>query len=142
MRRWRPLRLVAPALLVLVASLQIVLATLADLSPWLGGGFGMFATIDSRSERHLVLYVDSPGLTRQIRVPEDFEDWATRVRVLPTRSRLRAFAKALLARERARIPGVTRVRLELWRNRRAPGTLAPIESLAREVHAEAHDLGG
>jgi hypothetical protein len=141
MRSWRPSWLVAPALLVGVASFQIVLATQADLSPWLGGGFGMFASMDSRSERHLLLYVDSPGLTRTIRVPEALEEQALRVRVLPTPDRIRDFAEAVLARERARIPGVSGVRVELWRNHREPGSLAPNESLVRRVRVEARRLG-
>jgi hypothetical protein len=140
MRRWRSPWLLPPALLVLVALLQIVLATRADLSPWLGGGFGMFATIDSRSERHLVVYVDAPGLTRQIDVPEELEDRATRVRALPAPGRMRGLAEALLERERARIPGVTGLRVELWRTLRAPGSLRPSESLAREVRVEVQDL--
>ena len=130
-------RFVAPILLVLVASLQIVLAESADLSPWLGGGFGMFATIDSRDERHLLVIVESPGLTRHPQIPEDLRDWESRVRAFPTASRMQAFAEALLARERERIPGVEGVRLELWRNQRTRGSLALSESLVRSARAEA-----
>ena len=42
---------VAPALLVAVAVTQVVLATAGDLSPWRGGGFGMFASVDRVEHR-------------------------------------------------------------------------------------------
>jgi hypothetical protein len=41
----------APAVLVLVALLQLYLAHTQDLSPWKGGGFGMFASVDGTSHR-------------------------------------------------------------------------------------------
>lgn len=49
------LGLVAPLLLVLVGMGQMGLVRHADLTPWKGGGFGMFAAID---ERVLVVEVD------------------------------------------------------------------------------------
>ena len=48
----------APALLLaLVAVCQIVLAKTADLTPWKGGGFGMFATLDHNAHRRLEVVV-------------------------------------------------------------------------------------
>ena len=44
-------------LLVLIASLQFVLAHTKDLSPWKGGGFGMFSTVDSPGARKLRVYL-------------------------------------------------------------------------------------
>ena len=34
------------ALLLAIASAQMLLARTSDLSPWKGGGFGMFASVD------------------------------------------------------------------------------------------------
>ncbi|GEM_PF-5137896 len=42
-----------PLLLILVASRQMILAHTVGLSPWHGGGFGMFASID-RDERRII----------------------------------------------------------------------------------------
>lgn len=40
--------------LVIVATGQVASATFGVLSPWKGGGFGMFASFDSVSSRYLV----------------------------------------------------------------------------------------
>jgi len=44
-------------LLIAVALHQIFLARSAALSPWSGGGFGMFSTLDHGSRRHLHTFV-------------------------------------------------------------------------------------
>jgi hypothetical protein len=46
-----------PALLATVALVQIFLVNTTGLSPWKGGGFGMFSTIDSVTERRVVAHV-------------------------------------------------------------------------------------
>lgn len=42
-----------PVLLVVIACAQFYVANTSTLSPWKGGGFGMFATIDGSSMRSL-----------------------------------------------------------------------------------------
>src|SRR5918993_690761 len=51
---------VAPVLLVAVAVQQIILSSAFHLSPWTGGGFGMFSSVDTFATRVLrgVLIVD------------------------------------------------------------------------------------
>ena len=123
-----------PALILcLVATVQIALAQLGDLSPWLGGGFGMFAAIDSRSERHLAAVIETPGLRRPVRIPQELEDLALRTRVFPTEARLRNFADRLLSYEEERLGMSGRMTLELWRTRRHPETLAPRDVRVAEV---------
>jgi len=139
--RLRPTWLVAPGLLVAVALAQIALALGLDLSPWLGGGFGMFASVESRSERHLVAFADSPGLIREVAIPERLEESAAGVRALPTPARLRELATRIAAAERKRVPGIRGIRLQLWRTRYAAGTLAPQSRLAREVTVEVDGDG-
>jgi hypothetical protein len=139
--RPRPSWLVAPALLVAVALLQLWLVQTRELSPWLGGGFGMFATVDSRSERHLVLLADSPGLVREVALPDRLRPAAERARALPTAARLRELAAGVAEAERARIPGLESVRLQLWRRSFAAGTLAPTERLHREVEVRIEQDG-
>lgn len=61
----RRLGLVPPAVLVGVALLQLTLAHTVGLTPWKGGGFGMFSTVDSPDYRMVVVTVgldDGSGL--------------------------------------------------------------------------------
>ena len=45
-----------PTLLIIIAILQLVLVKTSHLSPWKGGGFGMFASIDSPNMRTVNAY--------------------------------------------------------------------------------------
>ena len=65
MRRRLPI-----VLLVVVAALQIVLAVRRDLTPWKGGGFGMFATVDSPSVRRLEVVAAGEGFRRSMDLSE------------------------------------------------------------------------
>lgn len=51
----RAIRLAPAIVLILVAAIQWVLASTVPVSPWVGGGFGMFATVDGV---HRVVTVD------------------------------------------------------------------------------------
>ncbi len=133
---------VAPTLLVWVGATQIALTRTADLSPWLGGGFGMFSNIDSRSARHLVVLAESPGLWLEREVPEELSEAEERVRALPTQTRLRAFAERMLRVERERVPDLRRLRVQLWRTTFAPGTLAPNVRLVRDVDLDLETPDG
>ena len=54
-RRARLARWLPAALCLGIAVTQIALTQLAGLSPWLGGGFGMFASLDSPMNRGLTI---------------------------------------------------------------------------------------
>ena len=54
-RRARLARWLPAALCLGLAVTQIALTQLAGLSPWLGGGFGMFASLDSPMNRGLTI---------------------------------------------------------------------------------------
>ncbi len=120
-----------PLLLVLVASVQIVLVERADLSPWLGGGFGMFSTLDDRGHRHLDIMAEWQGRMRGVIVPEELADRARRTLALPTRARLLRLARELA--ERSDLPPGYTLRLKVWRNGYDPETLQPSSSLLRAV---------
>lgn len=93
-----------PGLLTIVALRQILLVHTVGLSPWHGGGFGMFASID-RDERRLVttqamgcseardimmsdiLATSPPGL---------HDDAYTHIRTFPTTAQLQRMGKLLL----------------------------------------------
>jgi hypothetical protein len=49
----RLLAFLAPGVLVLVACVQMTFVRTHDLTPWKGGGFGMFSTLDSQVTRAL-----------------------------------------------------------------------------------------
>jgi hypothetical protein len=117
--------------LVLVALHQLFLVETADLSPWFGGGFGMFASTDAGRARHLHAVVLRPGLEREVFVPDELQDLANRARTLPSDANLKA-----LARELAQLPTpdygpATGVRIQVWRTRYHPETLVPQSHLLR-----------
>lgn len=86
---------VAPILLCAVALNQLRLVHSASLSPWKGGGFGMFATVDSPGARFL--RIDLVGRDREIpvAVPESLRSRLQEIRAIPTRERADALARAL-----------------------------------------------
>lgn len=94
------LRALPALLLVAVALLQIGMARTETLSPWLGGGFGMFATTDSWARRHLHAWATRPGLREELEIPEELVLLERRARALPSERNLRALASALEALER------------------------------------------
>jgi hypothetical protein len=89
------LALCAPILLVLVAISQRTLARQAGLSPWKGGGFGMFATVDSPSARFLRVYLVHGGEGLPVFLPDKLSPLAREVRTLPSRSRLEQLARSV-----------------------------------------------
>lgn len=81
-KRWQAtLPWIAPALLCLIAIVQFGFAHLASLSPWKGGGFGMFSTVDSPGARFLRIRLLTAEGEIPVQVPDD---WRERVRELRT----------------------------------------------------------
>ena len=120
-----------PVLLLLVGSGQILLAKTQHLSPWLGGGFGMFASTEDRRHRHVHLIEERPGVVRELAVPDALHDQLRRALAHPTDRRLRALAREVAARSAMRSDSV--VRLELWQTRYEPATLAPSSQALRTM---------
>jgi hypothetical protein len=102
-------------LLVSVALLQVALAQTAGLSPWKGGGFGMFSTTDRAEGRYLRVFVRAPGRHEELRLAPELRDPATRVAVLPTTARLEQFARDVGRHERRAGRPASSVRVEVWR---------------------------
>jgi hypothetical protein len=128
-----PWRSLAPALILcLVAFGQIGLARWTELSPWKGGGFGMFATTDGTAARRVRLFVEAPGRSEEVEVRPSMEEAAARARLFPTRWLTRHLAKAVVARERRHGRPVSTVRVQVWRIRYAPGTLLAHDALLHE----------
>jgi hypothetical protein len=110
---WRPL--LPAALLLGVAITQVVLVRVADLSPWKGGGFGMFATTDGAAFRYVRLFVDAPGRSEETNVTSSLEMAAVRAQLFPSTGFLTRLGKAVAARERREGRDVATVRVEVWR---------------------------
>jgi hypothetical protein len=108
--RERLLRELPSALLVALACAQIGLAFGADLSPWKGGGFGMFATNDHGAFRSVRVFALAGGEARRVEIPPELRRRELRVRELPTARALRGLAEALAGDA----PGAEALRAEVW----------------------------
>ena len=93
----------------------MVLARTADLSPWKGGGFGMFASVDGLPFRWVRLYVAAPSRSEELALPPSLEDQAHRVVTWPHRRALEGLAREVIAREQRHQRPVETVRVEIWR---------------------------
>ncbi len=94
-------RWLAPIVLIGVGLLQLYLAHSVELSPWKGGGFGMFAAIDSPSMRVLAaegLSQDNQRLDLEVLDALD-DSTRQRIRTLPQESDLEQLAEQLLTHE-------------------------------------------
>jgi hypothetical protein len=99
------------ALILALAALHFALVRCCSLHPWLGGGFGMFSTVD---QRQLRLFRIDAGVERPLEVPPELEDAAERVEALPSEAWLRAFLGALAADPELAGAGL---RAEVWETR-------------------------
>jgi hypothetical protein len=125
-------RVLAPAaLLTIVAVAQIALAHHAALTPWKGGGFGMFSTLDHGAFRRLSVIVDGPGRSETLEIPPSLAVLAARAANCPDEWLLRRLADGVAAREARYARAVTRVTVHVWRTSFAPDTLHATEQRLR-----------
>ena len=127
---WRALLPVS--LLLVVAGVQVTLATTAGLTPWKGGGFGMFSTTDDGGRRYVRVFVSAAERSEEIAISPSLEDAARRAAVLPRDTQLSRLARRVVERERRHGRPVDLVRIETWRIVYAPLTLAATTRLTRE----------
>jgi hypothetical protein len=138
-RQWRTLLPVA--VLMSVASAQVVLTRTSGLSPWKGGGFGMFSTTDDSGRRHVRIFVSAPHRSEEVSIAPSLADAAERAAVLPTDGMLTRLARRVIARERRGHRPVESVRVQAWRVVYAPGTLAATLQLARDFSCHVDATG-
>ena len=119
-------------LLLAVAALQLTLAHTAGLSPWKGGGFGMFSTTDDTGRRRVRVFVSAVERSEEVAIPPSLADLASRAAVLPTDAALSRLARGVVARETRYRRPVETVRIETWRIEYAPRTLAASTRRTRE----------
>jgi hypothetical protein len=111
-------------LLLAVAGAQVTLARTSGLSPWKGGGFGMFSTTDDAGRRRVRVFISAPGRSEELAIPPSLEDAAARAAVLPGDDALARLARGVVARERRNGRPVSELRIEAWRIEYARDTLA------------------
>jgi hypothetical protein len=87
--------LVAVAALVAMLGVHIVLRTQDDLSPWKGGGFAMFSTVDSPGLRTVAVWADVAGVDERVSLGGPWHDASQELRALPTSTRTTALARGI-----------------------------------------------
>lgn len=122
------LALVVPALLVVVALVQVGRAHVLDQSSWSGAGFGMFATYDSGLTRFVLLEVERPDGTVET-VPAPAGDRTTGAEVVPTAEALRALVEAVRDEVDGTVVGaaVWGIRFDAGASRVTPYLLARVD---------------
>ena len=126
-------RAVLPVLLLaVVAAAQVTLAKAAGLSPWKGGGFGMFSTTDDAGRRYVRVFVSGAERSEEIAIAPSLEDAARRAAVLPRDAELSRLARRVVDRERRYQRQVDAVRIQTWRIEYARDTLAATTRMTRE----------
>jgi hypothetical protein len=127
---WRALLPVS--LLIVVACTQVTLALTAGLTPWKGGGFGMFSTTDNGERRYVRVFVSAVDRSEEITISPSLSDAASRAAVLPRDAELSRLARRVVERERRHRRPVEMVRIETWRIEYARDTLAATTHQTRE----------
>lgn len=85
-------QLAVPAVLIVVACVQIYFAKTHDLTPWKGGGFGMFSTGDDVQARWIRCYAITNGQETPADSPDQFVRPISRLRAMPSQERLQQLA--------------------------------------------------
>jgi hypothetical protein len=126
------MRAALPSLILTVVALsQIGLARTVSLTPWKGGGFGMFSTLDHGAFRGVDVVVEAPDRSEAQEVPPSLEEIAARAATCPSEWLLRRLAEGVVARERRYQRPVTRVTLTVWRTDFNSATLHATEKTSR-----------
>ena len=83
------------AVLLAVFAVQFVTAHTTVLTPWKGGGFGMFSTVDVDTGRMVMLYLEFDGEEYPAAIPEQFDGDIDSLRPMPTEERTEEFARRM-----------------------------------------------
>jgi hypothetical protein len=85
----------APLCLCLVAGLHVVRVWTVGQTPWKGGGFGMFSTVDDESARFVRCYLMTDDGELPLPVPPAGEKLVAELRAAPTQAKLDELARRL-----------------------------------------------
>ena len=121
-----------PCILLLAGAINhFVLVQTGNLSPWLGGGFGMFASTDVGPSRLLVVTaMNENGDEYTVPLKGRLKKLKYRARGLPGRSQLEVLARATwekLERKPVDETGspLASLRIEVWKTRYQASSLQP-----------------
>lgn len=96
------------------------------LSPWLGGGYGMFSTTDYGPTRYIRVYALQDNIIQeQIEIPERLTMLARKTRGLPDDKNIRSLALAIENYLNANHHGYPLIRVEVWTSQYDTETLRP-----------------
>lgn len=126
---------VAPGVLLIVLASHVSLRASSDATPWKGGGFGMFSTIDSPGTRIVRVELQSDLGAVPVAVPDRLEDQVAGVRAAPSTGRLVRLGEALAA-QRWAVPRLAQDAPSASPRDEALHELA-VEALSRVVPVEA-----
>jgi hypothetical protein len=132
----RYLQAVPVLLLIAVAVNQIRLAHAADISPWKGGGFGMFASTDGGMNRNIRAIVTTTERTEEIVIPGAVADPFVRAKTLPSDARLESLGLALADYGESKGFVVQRIALQAWRVQFDAESLLPVKDPLAEYILE------
>ena len=118
-------------LLVLIAVNQLILANFFNLSPWLGGGYGMFSTTDVGSNRHIHIYAKSEGILKELIYPRDLKDIVIRTKSFPTDTNLRRLARRISEIEDD--SALKSIEVQVWKSQYKSKTLHPSSKMLKSV---------
>jgi len=117
--------------LVAIAINQLILANFFNLSPWLGGGYGMFSTTDVGSNRHIHIYAKSEGIKKELIYPVDLKDQVLRTKSFPTDTNLRRLARRISEIEDD--SALKSIEVQVWKSQYKSKTLHPSSKMLKSV---------
>jgi len=118
-------------LLVAIAINQLILANFFSLSPWLGGGYGMFSTTDVGSNRHIHIYAKSEGILKELIYPEALKDQVSRTKSFPTDRNLDKFTRTIAQIEDD--SSINSIEVQVWKSQYKSKTLRPSSKMLKSV---------
>ncbi len=118
-------------LLVAIAVNQLILANFFSLSPWLGGGYGMFSTTDVGSNRHIHIYAKSEGIIKELIYPKELSDLALRTKSFPTDRNLDKFTRTIAQIEDD--SALKSIEIQVWKSHFKTYSLDPSSKILRSV---------
>ena len=114
--RWRRLAGYLPILLLaLVALNQIRITRTTDLTPWKGGGFGMFSTLDRPRARQVRVHLVGGGRDIPFAIPADLNVLEESAKNLPSARNLLRLGREIAQTLEHRLAGLETIRVEVWR---------------------------
>jgi hypothetical protein len=88
---------IAPLCLCLVAGMHLYRVVAAGQTPWKGGGFGMFSTVDAETSRYLRCYLVTAHGEVPLAIPPQLSRRAIELRAAPSLSCAEELARRLAA---------------------------------------------